>query len=323
VEWEKEREGGEEGEREEGEREKGEKGKRGKGGKGGKGEGDLVLRDVRVSLRRVAGALDNVAALIEGETRLVSEVLEPAEAAIESYSTRYMQVFDKVAAHTEQARQAIAELSNAPDFYALGHLARVPQLGKDARPGVHEVFDEALHGPPALFPADLTRASIQQALRAWPQPPGCPLTLHNASDWLQHADDALARAQSALRQALLEKARLLHSETLQGRLAQGQEDAFIAALLAAPTAEALADVVAQRLGTPTLPEPDPVALLSRYLKKLRVRKVHLADFTPSKRTLERGDVDAIVAEFRAFLMNALHTDDEDQLPVIEVVGGKG
>ena len=58
-------------------------------------------------------------------------------------------------------------------------------------------------------------------------------------------------------------------------------------------------------------------LLRRYLKKLRVRKVRLADFRPSKRTVERGDVEAVVAEFRRFLLDGLAAG-EDELPVVEL-----
>ena len=43
----------------------------------------------------------------------------------------------------------------------------------------------------------------------------------------------------------------------------------------------------------------------------------LADFSPGKRTIERADVDSIVAEFRAYLLSALAAG-EDELPVIEL-----
>jgi len=47
------------------------------------------------------------------------------------------------------------------------------------------------------------------------------------------------------------------------------------------------------------------------------RRLRLADFSPGKRTIERADVDSIVAEFRAYLLSALAAD-EDELPVIEL-----
>jgi hypothetical protein len=86
---------------------------------------------------------------------------------------------------------------------------------------------------------------------------------------------------------------------LRDRLAQGRSEPFIAGLLAAQTAEELADYLTQTLGGEAVEEPDPVT-----------------DFTPSKRTIEPSDVDTVVAEFRAFLLDALAAG-EDELPVIE------
>ena len=87
--------------------------------------------------------------------------------------------------------------------------------------------------------------------------------------------------------------------------------------MGAGTPEAVADYLAQELGGETVGEPDPVTLLTRYLKQLRVQKLSLDGFSPSKRTIERGDVETIVAEFRAFLLDALSAGD-DELPVIEL-----
>ena len=58
-------------------------------------------------------------------------------------------------------------------------------------------------------------------------------------------------------------------------------------------------------------------LLTRYLKKLRVRRLRLTDFSPSKRTIERADVDKVVTEFRTFLLDGLAAE-EDELPVVEL-----
>jgi len=274
--------------------------------------------DVIAVLHRSRARMSEIRVCVENETRLVSEVLAPTEAAIETYTTRYLQAFDRVTQHTAQAREAIAALSVTPAYLALGHLARVPQLGADLCPGVDDALDAALTGPPELFPAELTRAAVQQALPSWPQPPQCPLRLAETDVWFTLADDALASAEATLEGALMQKVRLLHSDALRERLAQGHEAPFIAALLEAQDPKGVAAVLVVYLGLPALDEPDPVALLARALRKLQVRKVRLSDFAPAKRTLERGDVDAVVAAFRAFLLDALETGDDDTLPVIEL-----
>jgi len=276
-----------------------------------------ALAEVRATLRKARASLEQLDDLLLSETRLLSELLEPVEEAIRSYSVRYLQVFDHVTAHAEQVRQQIEALPGRPAFRALGRLAQVEQLGSDPCPGIRRVVDEILDEPSQLFPTTLSRAEVERRLRHRPQPQHCSLTLQNADAWRQKADDALSRCEEALRTALLDKATLLHSDALRERLAQGREEPFIAGLLAAQAVEQVADYLVQVLGGETTEEPDPVGLLTRYLKKLRVRKLRLTDFSPGKRTIERADVDEVVAEFRAFLLDKLAAH-EDELPVVEL-----
>jgi len=276
-----------------------------------------ALAEIRATFRKARTLLGQMDGLIANETRLLTELLEPIEEDIHSYSVRYLQVFEQVTAHAEQVRQQIETLPTQPAYCALERLAQVEQLGADTRPEVRRVVREVLGEPSQFSPTTLTRAEVERHLRHWPQPPQCSLTLQNAEEWRQKADDVLTRCQGALRTALLDKAALLHSDALRDRLAQGRSEPFIAGLLAAQTAEELADYLTQTLGGEAVEEPDPVGLLTRYLKKLRVRKLRLTDFTPSKRTIEPSDVDTVVAEFRAFLLDALAAG-EDELPVVEM-----
>ena len=109
----------------------------------------------------------------------------------------------------------------------------------------------------------------------------------------------------------------MHSQALRERLAQGSQEPFIAGLLGAQTAEGLANYLLQTMGGYKVPKSDPVELLIRYLKMLRVRKLRLADFAPSKPTIELSDVDLVVGEFHEFVTSALEAG-EDDLPVVEL-----
>jgi hypothetical protein len=60
-----------------------------------------------------------------------------------------------------------------------------------------------------------------------------------------------------------------------------------------------------------------VALLIRTLKKFSVRKLRLADFFASKRTIEPDDVDEVAGEFGEFLVRALEAGEEE-VPVVEL-----
>lgn len=252
--------------------------------------------------------------LARNETRLIGELLEPVEKGIQTYTVYYLNFFDQVTAHTERIRQQLRALPEGVEYRALGQLAHVPQLGSDPRPALQKTFAQSQE---TLFPAELTRADLERTLREWPQPPGSPLTLENAGDWLQTADDALNRCRQAIQDALMEKAALLHSDALHERLIQGVEQTFMARLLENDSATAVAGYLAQTLGRGSEGAAEAIAILQRYLKKIQVRKVRLTDFAPSKRTLETADIDTVVTEFRVFLQESLASDD-DELPVIEL-----
>ena len=276
-----------------------------------------ALAGVHAAFQETRALLGQLDAFVANEARMLSELLEPAEVAIQSYGVRYLQIFDQVTAHAERVRQQIEALPAQPAFRTLERLARVEQLGTEPRPEVQHVVREALDEPSGLLPTALTRAEVERHLRHWPQPPDCALTLQNAHEWQRRADEALARCQAVLHRALLARAALLHSDALRERLAQGREEPFIARLLATRTVEEMADCLVQALGGEAVAEPDPADLLSRYLRKLRVRRLRLAAFSPSKRTLERADVEQVVAEFRTFLLDTLAAG-EDELAVIEL-----
>lgn len=256
-------------------------------------------------------ALAKLEPYLASETRLTNELLEPTEAAMESYRRRYLQLFDEVTAVSENTRQQLDQLPQQPTYRALSALAQLEPLGSDPRPHLQAQLTSA---KTRLFP-EVTRAAVVNQLREWPEPPLCPLTLHNAGDKLAEAEAVLNEAKTAVADALHAKAALLHSDALRQRLQQAATDPFIAGLLAAPDAAAVADYLAQTLAA----DPGLTEKLARALKQIRVRKLALTDFAPSKRTLERGDVEGVVAEFRQFLLAALELyGDGDELSIVEL-----
>ncbi len=127
-------------------------------------------------------------------------------------------------------------------------------------------------------------------------------------------------ADQSLQAALMEKAALLHSDAVRSRLEQGRDEPFITEILEAADAKGAARVLVQRIGQ--APEEEAhanIERLIRFLHRIQVRKVHLNDFQPGKRTIETSDVDQITQEFRDFLLSALQTDSEDEFPIIEIL----
>ena len=278
---------------------------------------DPVLAPVRETIVKAENCFKDIQPLIASEAKLRSDLLDPMEEAIQSYTIRYLQVFDLVTAQTEETRQGINALPASPEYRALGRLGSLRQLGTDPIPEIDQKIQSYSSPNSPLFPLDLTRANVERDLRSWPHPPESPLTLQNADEWLEIASESMSDCQDVLINSLHEKAALLHSDALRERLIQGVEHDFIAGMLRSKTTNDLSEYLVQTLGGEGGEEPDPIELLSRYLKKIRVINLKLADFRPSKSTLEASDVEQVVNEFEGFLRYALQAG-EDELLVIEL-----
>ncbi len=277
-----------------------------------------TLAPVTAALTRVRDRLASLSELMANEARLLGELLEPAAEAIRSYSTRYLQAFDQVVSGTEQARAAIRGLRDDPIFVTIARLEGVAQLSSGVAGLLKQRFVDAADGED-LFPAHLTRAVVERELERSPEPAGCPLTLANAEDWIAAGERTLAACRAALEAALLDKATLLSSDALRGRLEQGREEPFIDALLDATSPAALAKVLIDHVGSPPAAEAArALDHLRRCLQRITVHKVRLSDFRPSKHTIEAGDVAQVVEEFSRFLEQELAHDGNDEHIIVEL-----
>lgn len=279
---------------------------------------DPALASIRSALGLVRLRIANMPEYLASETRLLNELLDPASEAIQSYSVRYLQAFDQVVSSTEQARLKLKDFKKHPQYLTLAALEGVPQLASGAARTMGDLFD-ATANRSVLFPAQVTRNTVERELLNWPQPAACPLTLQNASNWISAADSCLKECLARLHTSLLDKAALMFSEALRGRLAQGKGEGFIDALLNAQTVQNLAEILVEQLANPS---PDAVEqkleLLRRYLQRITVRKVRLSDFQPGKHTLEQGDVDQVVEAFRGYLLNGFRSGEEDEFVIVEI-----
>jgi hypothetical protein len=137
--------------------------------------------------------------------------------------------------------------------------------------------------------------------------------IDEAEQRVGEADDLQQRAETMVHTALVGAAKLLGQPALRENLKQGKGEAFIDALLGATDAESLASVLAEQLSA----DPKGADLIAKYLKKIQVNGIRLSDFKPSKTTLEKDDIDAVVDEFRAFLDSAFKSDGKQQSVVVE------
>ena len=279
---------------------------------------DPALSPTRAALDLVKLRITNLSEYLASESRLLNELLDPASEAIQSYSVRYLQALDQVVSSTEQVRQQLRDLKSLPHYQTLVALEQVPQLASGAVKTISALFTATANSSD-LFPAQVTRSSVERELVNWPQPATCPLTLQNASDWIVAAEGCQANCQEKLYGALREKAALLFSDALRSRLAQGKGEVFIDTILGAKTIEIILVFLVESL-TKTSPEilEHNLELLRRYLQRIRVVKIRMSDFRPGKNTLEKSDVEQIAEEFRSFLIDCFRADTQDEFVIVEI-----
>ena len=273
---------------------------------------------LRAAFAAARAALISLPTLIASEARLTSELLDPMREAISSYAVRYLQRFDRVTARAEEVRQLLHAAERLPDFVVLETLAGVTQLGADGVQTVRAFVSRQLDDAATLRPARITRGEAERALNEWPQPSGCEITLSNADEWMARLDAVAAELDDLLRQSLHEKAAVLASSALRDRLQQHADAPFIRSLLAAPDAAAVADALRTTIGAAN--DADRAAMaaaLAQALRQVVVKRLRLADFKPTRRTLERTDIEDVVAEFRTFLTGEM-TEDRATHTVLEL-----
>ena len=273
------------------------------------------LAEARAALARVHQRLPNLTAYLGNGAGLLADVLEPAEAAMRGYATHFLHAYEGEVRRATEAREAIAALEEGPAFRTLERLAGLPQLGADPCPALCDAFRRAVA---TLLPSDTAYDAVRRELRERPEPTCTPLNLANAREWRSAAEGAPPTSEAALREALLAKAALLDSPALRARLEALRREPFIAGLLACADVAALAGYLIETLGTDGAGDADArLELLRRALRQVVVVKRRLVDFRPTKTALERDDVDAVVAEFRRYLLDAFQPDG-DAWPIVEL-----
>lgn len=270
---------------------------------------DPGLSSLKNKVNGLKQPLKRIGDYIDNETGLRSHILDPGEELIRSYSSRFLQAYDGVVKAVGEAREALEHLKQGREITALKAIYSVEQLSGD----IIAVENQMAQIEEELFSCPLTRQEIENKLQSSPIIDDCDLKLENAGQLIDIAEHSVDNSRNILRGKLKEKSRLLFSDSLKSRLRQGQDDPFIREMLECLNVNSLVDVLIDRLGD----NPDLVDIIKRYLKKINVRKLRIADFQPSKKTIEINDVNEVVGEFRSFLIGSLETAEEDELPIVE------
>ncbi len=272
---------------------------------------DGPVGELKDKLRGLGKKLENVSVLMDSEAKLQSQLLDLLESVQTTYKTRYLQAFDEVTGKCEAVRTAIDKLPESAELTTIAELVQIDALSSLDLAALKTRIDACKAG---LFDCSLDRNGVERALKDRPIPEGCVLHVDEAGRLIETAEKALVQADSLVSSALVSMAKLLRQPALLSLLQQGAQEPFIAEVLNAPDADKLADLLARRIPA----DPAHAKLLDKYLKRIVVRVVRLQDFHPSKATIEKGEIDEVVGEFRRFLESAVDGDGKAQSTILEI-----
>jgi hypothetical protein len=268
------------------------------------------LRDKIKDLRKKLGKLEDIEDIMESTPKLQSQLLDPLGVIRDTYRVRYLQAYDQVTGKCEEVRSAVEQLPSSMEFQALRLLEKIEAFSSIDTASLRKRLESCTSG---LFSTSLDRNSVERALRDRPIPEECNLTVDDAQEQVDEAEQVEQQTRELVRDALLSAAKLLQQPALHTLLEQGKGEPFIADVLAATDADALANLLAERLSA----DQKLAKLLAKYLKKIRIKIVRLVEFQPTKATVERGEVEEVVGEFREFLEKAFDHDGQKQLVIVE------
>jgi len=279
------------------------------------------LQPIQAQQKDLAEKLAELRPFVDSEVRLKTELIgkAPADAEetgtlgalVRDYTTLYDALFSNTTSAIDKSRDRVEALRTGSEFKAFQVLEGVSAL----QPGTSDALAAELAAIEKLMfdPGPVSKNSIDEQLQRGPVH-SCGLTFANAAEKVRAAAKGAGQAAKIYDEAFSKKLSIFLSPSVRTRLEQGRGEPVVAKLLACKTP---GDV--RKLLLPEAEQnPGIVQKINRYLKKISVLVVKMEDFHPTLDTVEKGQVDAVVSEFRKYLQDRLRDagEGEDTLPVL-------
>ncbi len=286
---------------------------------------------LREQQRWLGKRLAEIKPFIDSEVKLKTELLGTdatgksesgtLSATRQAFGDVYLPVHDLVVTRCDKAREDIGALGESDDFKVIAALDRIPAAGQAMADTLRQELGKVTASVPRCLEG--SRVAVEEQLRRHPGH-DCGITLANQAELLECATNSVEQARQRVQQVLGVKLDVLQNPKIRERLQQGANDPSIAAILKAEDRQALEEAIRGLLAEGV----DLGKLVNRFLKKIVLRPVKLADFHPSLHTLERNQIPIIVEEFRLYLESEMKKAEggdpqhgsggEDVLPILKV-----
>jgi hypothetical protein len=281
------------------------------------------LVEVRKAIESVRTKLGNLKDYIDSDVKLKTELIghtPPVEeetgtiaAMIQEYASIYMPTHDSAVNAIDGYRKQIHDKIMSDDIRALkileGITALQPANADALIDRLTRIQDELFE---CLFPS---RSSVEDQLRAGPMHE-CGLSLINASMYVVAAEGAAIKVDELIDETFRRKMEVFLNPTVQKRLEQGKEEPCVAGLLACHNT----DEMREYLVNSVIKSPGIVDIINKYLKRIVVKRVRMADFKPAVSTIQRDQIKDLKEEFSRFLESNFSDmkEDDDSLPMLQL-----
>ncbi|MBI4774968.1 MAG: hypothetical protein HY788_12455 [Deltaproteobacteria bacterium] len=281
------------------------------------------LAQARKAIEAVRAKLGTLKDYIDSDVKLKTELVghfPPVEeerdtiaAMIREYSSVYVPMHESVVNRIDASRKQIQDAITGADINALGVLDGVTALQP---PSTDKLISRLTHLRSEIFECPSpSRASVEDHLRNGPLHE-CGLSFVNASIHAQTASDAAKKAGQLLDDVFRRKMEVFLNPTVRERLEQGKTEPTISGLLACKTTEELRTYFVKVVREP----PGIVDIINKYLKRIVVKRVRIADFRPNVGTIQKDQVGTVAEEFGRFLETQFteNEGDDDSLPMLQL-----
>jgi len=281
------------------------------------------LAEARKSIEAVRAKLGTVKDYIDSDVKLKTELVgrfppvdgewDTIYAMIREYSSVYLPMHESAMDTLDSSRRRIADMVKGADIEALAVLDGITALQPASTDKLIARLTQ-LHSEVFQCPSP-SRASVEDCLRSGPVHE-CGLSFVNASSHVQVAEEAARQASQLLDEAFRRKMEVFLNPAVRERLEQGRSEPAIAELLACKTTDDLRTYLVKAVQE----TPEIVDTINKYLKRIVVKRVRLADFEPKTGTIQEDQVRNVVEEFSRFLESqfAEHKGDDDCLPMLQL-----
>jgi len=281
------------------------------------------LAEARKAVESVRTKLLNLREYIDSDVKLKTELVghfpsgegetDSIAAMIRKYSSVYLPLHESVVNRIDASRKQIQDTITGNDIKALGVLDGITAL----QPASTNKLVERLTGLRSeIFECPSpSRASVEDHLRNGPLHE-CGLSFVNALTHAQTSESAAEKAGELLDHTFRRKMEVFLNPAVRERLAQGKTEPSIAGLLACKNTDELRGCLVKAVQE----TPGIVDIINRYLKRIVVKRVRIADFRPKVGTIQKEQGGTVAEEFGQFL-EAQFTDnegDEVSLPMLQL-----